>query len=145
MHAETIAVEEWRLLQRIIARKETIVFRIRGCCYLLLVVLGAAIFHARTHLAEWILLYLAYLVALTFFAVEVGQKVALRRAIDRSRQVEHSLREGFPYDGPRLGDTLSAPAKLREVWQCSGGNQMVWVPAAISLIAITVFAIHRWW
>ena len=74
-----------------------------------------------------------------------GEESEPERRADRSRQVEHSLREGLPYDGPRLGDTLSAPAKLREVWQCSGGNEMVWVPAAISLIAITVFAIHRWW
>ena len=145
MDAGTRAVEEWKLLQGIIARKENIVFRVRGCCYLLLAVLGTAIFHAKTQLSEWIMLYIAYLVVLAFFAVEVAQRVALRRAIGRSRQVENSLRDGLPYDGPRLGDALSGPATWREVWQCSGRNEMVWVPAAVSLIAITVYAIHRWW
>ncbi|MPZ46365.1 MAG: hypothetical protein GEV05_23845 [Betaproteobacteria bacterium] len=145
MDAEAKTLEEWRLLQSIVARKERLVFQVRGYCYVLLVVLGTAIFDAKTRLSEWTLLYIAYLVVFAFFAVEVSHRVVLRRAIDRSRRVEYLLREGRPYDGPRLWDALTARVTWREVWQCSGSNEMAWVPAAVSLIAISIFAIHKWW
>jgi flagellar biosynthesis protein FliQ len=145
MDPELKAIEEWKLLQGIVDRKEKIVFQLRGYCYLLVAVLGAAIFHARSQFSEWTLLYIAYLVVIAFFAIEVGQRIALRRAIDRSRRIERLLREGLGYDGPVLGDALGARVTLREVWRCAACNEMVWVPAIIALIAITVFAVHRWW
>jgi hypothetical protein len=145
MEIEITPIEEWKLLQGIVARKERLVFYVRGYCYAALVVLGAAIFEAKSRLSEWTLLYIAYLVVIAFFAVEVSQRVAQRRAIDRSRRIEYLMREGHAYDGPRLADALGARVTLQEVWQCSGRNEMAWVPAAIALIAISIFAVHKWW
>jgi hypothetical protein len=145
MDAESKAIEEWKLLQSIIARKEALVFQTRGYCYALLAVMGVAIFHAGTQLSEWVLLYVAYLVVFAFFAVEIGHRISLRRAIDRSRRLERILREGLSYDGPILADALTIRVTLREVWRCSGASEMTWVPAVMSLIVISIFAIHRWW
>jgi hypothetical protein len=145
MAAEGTIIEEWKILQRIIARKEALVMQTRGWCYALLIALGVAIFHAHSRLSEWVLLYIAYLVVFSFFAVEVGHKVSLRRSIDRSRRLERLLRDGLAYDGPILSDALTVRVTWREVWRCSGGSEMTWVPAAIALIAISIFAVHRWW
>jgi hypothetical protein len=99
---------------------------------------------AKSRLSEWTLFYIAYLVVVVFFAVEVSQRSPCAgESTARADRVPSA--RGTRLRWPRLGDALGARVTLREVWQCSGRNEMAWVPAAIALIAISILPIHKWW
>lgn len=99
------AMEEWKQLQTIIGRLQGLEYMIRGW---LLALIGGLITALLTHsLNPVIFLVIAILAIAAFCFMELATRAPKRRAIDRCRKVEESLRGGNKYVGPSITASLS--------------------------------------
>jgi hypothetical protein len=140
------AIEEWKLLQAVIARQEDLVFRIRGYNYALLTAFSAGLIAGRIAISGWLFLAIGWGVALAFLWMELAQRVGLKRAIERSKGVEQALRSGSGYDGPLLASTLTEPVRLGAMFRYLLKNEMIWVPTLAVVIVVALLAVfvhHR--
>jgi hypothetical protein len=101
------AMEEWRLLQSIISRHETIEFQIRGWLLVLLVALVAALYADRTRLNNAAFGGIGAALVLLFLVMELIVRIPKRLAIRRVALVEAMLRGEKEYDGPGISLSLA--------------------------------------
>lgn len=135
------AIEEWKLLQAIIARQEDLVFRIRGYNYALLTAFSAGVIGGKVPISGWLFLSIGWGLGLAFLWMELAQRVGLTRAIGRSKLVERSLMSGSGYDGPLLAETLTDPVKMRDIFRPFHRNEMIWIPAAAVFVVVAFLAV----
>ena len=110
-----MALEELKLLAKIIERKESVRLRQRNYAVTIVAALGVAYYSPHVQLSKSAFLILAALVTVIFWVMETIYHHVEDRAIERSNRVEGSIRRLFPYDGPLIGDSL-APPSLNEQW-----------------------------
>ncbi len=133
------AIEEWKLLQSIIARQEGLVFTIRGCHIAFITALSVGAFTGRIAVNGLSLAMIGIGVLLAFLWMELAQRVPLKRSIERSKAVEESMRNGN-YQGPWLADSLTKPVTSIELWRPLFLNEMIYIPALAIFFVILVMA-----
>ena len=108
-----IALEELQILAGVIGRKEAVRLRQRNWVITVVSGLTIAFFSNSSHIraAEYAAVALATIVI--FWLMETVYQHVEDRAIERTRKLEQILREGRPYDGPLISESL-APRSLAE-------------------------------
>ncbi len=110
----TLALEEYKLLQSIAEAQETLRFKIRGWCVALITALSVAVLSQKIHFSGGQFLSLASVIVLMFLWLDVLYRVAQDRALDRAKVVEKSLQGLIEYDGPKIRDKLSVQNSLAD-------------------------------
>jgi hypothetical protein len=144
-NADQRAVEEWKLLQAIIARQEDLVFKIRGYNYALLTAFSAGIIGGKLPISGWLFLGIGWGLGIAFLWMELAQRVGLKRAVERSKNVESSLASSSGYDGPLLAATLTNAVGMKEMLKPLFKNEMIWVPAVaiFAVVALLAMFVHN--
>lgn len=101
-----VELEELRQIQSIIARHEDHAFKVRGVLYALLSALTLPLFADKRVITGQSFLILSAIVVVLFLIVELVHRGIVRLAIERGAKVEEILRDGTPYDGPRIALSL---------------------------------------
>ncbi|HEV3319926.1 MAG TPA: hypothetical protein VG053_09420 [Solirubrobacteraceae bacterium] len=108
-----IALDELHILAGIIERKEQVRLRQRNWIITAVSGLSIAFFSDSHHISpsEYTAVTLATVVI--FWLMETVYQHVEDRAIQRSRSLEELLRDGRPYDGPLISESLS-PRSLKD-------------------------------
>lgn len=139
------ALEEWRLLQAIIARLDGRLFKIRGWAFALAAALGGTCWsqsQSETSLLPWWLPGVGgTAVLLVSFLMETGLHVPKAKAINRSKEVEQALACGHGYDGPQLAVTMTttrpSQGRVREFrTQLPGRPTTTWLPYGLVCLLV---------
>jgi hypothetical protein len=138
-----VALEELQILAGVIARKEAVRLRQRNWVITVVSGLTIAFFSNNSHIraSEYAAVALATIVV--FWLMETVYQHVEDRAIERTRKLEEILRDGLPYDGPLISESL-APRSFHEQQQYAA--RMFFAPRVASpylaLVAIVIaFAI----
>lgn len=102
-----VALDELQILARVIERKEAVRLRQRNWVITAVSGLSIALFSKSVQIrpAEYAAVALTTIVI--FWLMETVYQHVEDRAIQRSRRLEEILRQGQPYDGPLVSETLS--------------------------------------
>jgi hypothetical protein len=108
-----IALDELQILARVIERKEAVRLRQRNWMITAVSGLSIALFSKGVDIrpGEYAAVTLATI--LIFWLMETVYQHVEDRAIQRSKRLEEILREGHPYDGPLISESLS-PRSVKE-------------------------------
>jgi hypothetical protein len=105
------ALEEWKQLQTIIGRLDTLEFQHRGWLLVLLGGLIAAVLTKPSTMSPVLFLVVGLIIVCIFCFMEMTTRMPKRTAIDRARKVERILQNGDPtYKGPAIAQTISEGA-----------------------------------
>jgi hypothetical protein len=107
MDERDIAVEEWKQLQAIIGRFDTLEFQIRGWLLVLLGVLITALFSEKAQLQPSAFFVIGIFATAAFCSMELMTRRPKRIAINRAAEVEESIRLNGRFDSPRIADIIS--------------------------------------
>lgn len=108
-----VALDELRILAGIIERKEAVRFRQRNWVITAVSGLSIALFSKGVNVTPGEYAAVAMATIVIFWLMETVYQHVEDRAIQRSRNLEEILREGRPYDGPLISESLS-PRSLQE-------------------------------
>jgi hypothetical protein len=136
-------MEEWKQLQTIIGRYDTLEFQHRGWLLVLVGALIAALYADKGRLSGGLFAVVAGTVWALFLWMELVSRLTKRKALWRVRAVETCLRGEAPYDGPRLSLSLSFPAAVPE-WRMMLREvriALVWAFYGGLLAIILIFAL----
>lgn len=142
-----IALEELRLLESIIAKHDDLRAHMMNWAVGLVTALSAAYLSDKSGLDHWGFLTVGAFVALLFFWMDAVYKVAQDRAIKRAALVEQHLRqlnekEPQPYDGPRIGESLSPANTWKEQWYAASRIRL-WFPYFALLMLVALVALRH--
>lgn len=142
-------LEELRLIQNIIAQQQDLRTRAVAWSVALNTGLIIARFSDTIQLAAWVYLCVALLATALFFWLDTTYKVAEDRAIERSNQIEESIRTdpaATAYDGPKIGLSFIEPNTLSAQFHAAN-NVRLWGIHAVLLLAIlaTFFSTRKPW
>ena len=119
MDERDIAMEEWKQLQTIIGRFDTLEFQIRGWLLVLLGGLITALYSEKTNLQPFAFFVIALFAIGAFCLMELTTRRPKRIAITRAYDVEQSIRSNGPYDSPGIAYNISEGAKST-IWNFLG-------------------------
>jgi hypothetical protein len=110
-------MEEWKQLEAIIGRYEGQEFQIRGWLFVLLGVLGAALYAEKPKLSGLVFSAVGGGLVWLYCSMELVVRVPKRKAYKRVEEIEKALRREIAYDGPRISLTLGTGGiKLDMLW-----------------------------
>ena len=119
MEPEAIALEELKLVQAIINNQEQIRLKIMGWGVAATIAISVAYLSEKIDLLPNSYLTLSVIIIGIFLWLDTVHRVAVDRAIERSGEVEESLRGERAYDGPIIGKSVSVkngiPYQLRSL------------------------------
>lgn len=101
-----LALEEVKLLSSIIGRIESTIYQRQVWLFTLITGLALALFKDGPLICRQQFLYLSVSVTIVFWIADAIQRVPVHRAIERSKVVEKSLREGKYKESPLITDSL---------------------------------------
>jgi hypothetical protein len=138
-----IALDELRILAGVIERKEGVRLRQRNWVITAVSGLSIAFFSDshNIHPGEYAAVALATIAI--FWLMETVYQHVEDRAIRRTRDLEELLRDGRPYDGPLISDSL-APRSLQEQLQYVGRTFLaprVASPYVALIVIVIVFTV----
>ncbi len=107
-----LATEEWKILQGKITEWGKQMFVIRGWLITILSGLTVALF--TTKVAPHTYYVVGLVLILILMMCELIEAAWQRKAILRAARIEESLRGEKPYDGPLIGESLSASASFAD-------------------------------
>ena len=142
MEPEAIALEELKLVQAIINNQEQIRLKIMGWGVAATIAISVAYLSERIDLPPNSYLTLSVIIIGIFLWLDTVHRVAVDRAIERSGEIEESLRGERAYDGPIIGKSISVkngiPYQLRSL-----KNVRVYGPyLALSIAVLFVYAFN---
>jgi hypothetical protein len=108
-----VALDELQILARIIERKEAVRLRQRNWVITAVSGLSIALFSKGVNVTAGEYAVVAGATIVIFWLMETVYQHVEDRAIQRSKRLEEILREGRPYDGPLISESLS-PRSLKE-------------------------------
>lgn len=108
-----VALDELQILAGIIERKEAVRLRQRNWVITAVSGLSIALFSKGVNVTAGKYAVVGLATIVIFWLMETVYQHVEDRAIQRSKNLEAILREGRPYDGPLISDSLS-PRSLRE-------------------------------
>ena len=109
---KTIAIEEWKLLNSVIARLEDVEYKIRSWLIALITGLAVALYSNKIDLPVLGFAIITILLIVIFAWMDLIHRIPKRYAIDRAKEVEKILKgENAIYDGPLMSKSLSEPRK----------------------------------
>lgn len=119
--APQVALDELQILAGVIERKEAVRMRQRNWVITAVSGLSIALFSKSVdiHPCEYVAVAMATIVV--FWLMETVYQHVEDRAIQRSKRLEEILRDGLPYDGPLISESLS-PRSLEEQLQYVARN-----------------------
>jgi hypothetical protein len=144
------AIEEWRQLRTVINNGIEQQFKVRYWLLILLTALLAAVYADKMNLGAGVFVIVSLLLTICLAFVELVVREFKRRAIDRCRAVEASLR--YPakaeYDGPQIEESLGAcwdlkatiPQLLQEAKFFTFWTFYVAIWLVVLLLAIAAFS-----
>ena len=119
MEPEVIALEELKLVQAIINNQEQIRLKIMGWGVAATIAISVAYLSEKIDLPPNSYLILSIIIIGIFLWLDTVHRVAVDRAIERSGGIEKCLRKEVPYDGPKIGKSISVkngiPYQLRSL------------------------------
>ncbi|RSL18621.1 hypothetical protein EDE15_4211 [Edaphobacter aggregans] len=115
MDEKDIAVEEWKQLQTIIGRFDTLEFQIRGWLLVLLGVLLTALFSEKAQLKPSAFGLIGMFAVAAFCSMELTTRRPKRIAIIRAYDVEKAIRQNAQFDSPRIAYSFSNSPKAT-IW-----------------------------
>ena len=136
---ESLALEEFKMLQEIARDQEELRAKIRGWCVAIITALSVAALSKEIQISGATFLFVASVILCLFLWLDVLYRVAQDRAFRRAKKVEIILRGNLYYDGPRIRDSLSVPNSIEDQLQ-SLNNVRVFGPYFLLLIIVTVVA-----
>lgn len=111
-------MEEWKQLETIIGRYEGQEFQVRGWLFVLLGVLGAALFAEKPKFSGTIFIVAGVGLVVVYCSMEIVLRIPKRRAYSRVERIEEALRGEIAYDGPRISQTLdSKKVSMNVIWR----------------------------
>lgn len=108
-----VALDELQILAGIIERKEQVRLRQRNWVITAISGLSIAFFSDNSHIHPAEYTAVALVTVVIFWLMETVYQHVEDRAIQRSLRLEELLREGLPYDGPLISESLS-PRSLED-------------------------------
>lgn len=133
-----LAMEEMKIAQGIIQSRAEAGLRVRGWCITLVTVLAAAKLGADTDVSGVAFILGALSLIVIFFWLDSVHRVSEDRLIERSHQIEASLRGESAYDGPGIGRALQRTNTVRDQLGASR-NIRVWGPyVALAAVILVV-------
>jgi hypothetical protein len=108
-----VALDELQILAGIIERKEAVRLRQRNWVITAVSGLSIALFSKGVNVTSGEYAAVALATIVIFWLMETVYQHVEDRAIRRSKRLEEILREGGPYDGPLISESLS-PRSLKE-------------------------------
>jgi hypothetical protein len=108
-----LARDELQILAGIIERKEAVRLRQRNWVITAVSGLSIALFSKGVDVSSGEYAAVALATIVVFWLMETVYQHVEDRAIQRSKTLEEILREGHPYDGPLISESLS-PRSLKE-------------------------------
>lgn len=108
-----VALDELHILAGVIERKEAVRLRQRNWVVTGVSGLSIAFFSSAGHIRPSEYAVVALATIMIFWLMETVYQHVEDRAIQRSRKLEEILREGRPYDGPLISESL-LPRSLGE-------------------------------
>jgi hypothetical protein len=108
-----VALDELQILAGIIERKEAVRLRQRNWVITAVSGLSIALFSKGVNVTASEYAAVALATIMIFWLMETVYQHVEDRAIQRSKKLEEILREGRPYDGPLISESLS-PRSLKE-------------------------------
>jgi len=111
-----IALDELHILAGVIERKEAVRLRQRNWVITAVSGLSIAFFSDSTHIRPGEYAAVTLATVIIFWLMETVYQHVEDRAIQRSRHLEELLRDGRPYDGPLISESLT-PRPLKEQLQ----------------------------
>jgi len=104
-----VAIEEWKLLSATIARLEDVEYKMRSWLLALITGLAVALYSENIDLPVVGFMIIGILLVIVFAWMDLIHRMPKRKAIERSKEVEESLRKGGPaYSGPLMCVKLTA-------------------------------------
>lgn len=110
----SIILKELELLQSIIARQENARLTIRNWFIGFITALVVSYLSNSISIPTSTFLSIGTVLILMFYWTELVYRVAEKRAIVRSNEIEMQLRDMESYDGPKIGLSLGRPNRLRD-------------------------------
>jgi hypothetical protein len=107
-----VALDELQILAGIIERKEAVRLRQRNWVITAVSGLSIALFSKGANVSAGAYAAVAVATIVIFWLMETVYQHVEDRAIQRSKKLEKILREGRPYDGPLISESLS-PRSLK--------------------------------
>jgi hypothetical protein len=104
-----VALDELQILAGVIERKEAVRLRQRNWVITAVSGLSIALFSKGVDITAGDYAAVALATIVIFWLMETVYQHVEDRAIQRSRSLEETLREGRPYDGPLISESLSPP------------------------------------
>jgi hypothetical protein len=111
MDERDIAVEEWKQLQTIIGRFDTLEFQIRGWLLVLLGILVTTLFTEKAQFHSGAFCIIGIFIVVAFCSMELMTRRPKRIAINRAHDVEDAIRQNEQFDSPRIADSISEGPK----------------------------------
>ena len=109
---KSIAIEEWKLLNSVIARLEDVEYKIRSWLLALITGLAVALYSNKIDLPVLGFAIISILLIVIFAWMDLIHRIPKRYAIERAEKVEEILKdENAIYDGPLMSKSLSEPRK----------------------------------
>lgn len=132
MDTRQLALEELRLLQEIIKHQEELRAQLTNWAVGLIGAVTVAFLSTEISLSRFQFLFVGCTLVFASFWMNVIYRVAQNRAIVRGIRVEHYLREGNAYDGPRIGASLAVRNSVGEQLRAAANIRM-YAPYSILL------------
>ena len=142
-----VALEEWKLLDGVIARLEDVEYKIRSWLFPLLTALAVApVYSVDVDVPEWFFLAVSLILVAAFMAIELIHRLPKRQAINRARDVEEFLRgKKAVYDGPKMTISLTTsrrPVVWSESWRMIKHGPYIPLVALVLLVhAVYIIAL----
>ena len=137
----TILLKEYEFLQNIIARQENTRLTIRNWFMGFITALSIAYLSNSVSIPKNGFLLVSVVLILLFYWTELVYRVAEKRAMIRSDEVEKYLREGTEYDGPKIGLSLGKSNRFSDQLKEIPTNIRISGPYVVISILILLIAL----
>jgi hypothetical protein len=114
MNDKDVAIEELKILQTIIHNQDIIFSRIRGWCVVVVGGISIGLLSDKIQIPNAPYLAISTLIVFTFTWTEAIHRVAQKRAMTRSGDVESFLRGEREYDGPLIRNSLNKTNRFKD-------------------------------
>jgi hypothetical protein len=131
-----IILKELEFLQGVIARQENARLTIRNWYMGFITVLVVAFFSKEISMNKNAFISIGSTLTLLFYWTELVYRVAEKRAMVRSNEVEGKLRESENYDGPKIGVSLGRPNTIKDQLKEVPNNVRISGPYLVMLIML---------
>lgn len=110
LHWTSVALDELKELQAIVSRHEEHAFKVRGYLYVIIGAMTTSLFLEKPYLSQAGYAGGCAIAIVLFMMMELIHRCYAARAIARVSDIEKALRGDVHYGGPKICDSMRAPA-----------------------------------